>query len=82
MDFDVKYYKKQIKFRDEILKATKRLEELNDSLAKLKIKIHFIENGIKENENKIKEYLAEIDKYKRVLSNILIFRDLLSLFIL
>ena len=28
MSFDVEYYKKQIKFRDEILKATKRLEEL------------------------------------------------------
>lgn len=28
MDFNVEYYKKQIKFRDEILKATKRLEEL------------------------------------------------------
>ena len=75
MDFDVEYYKEQIKFRDEILKATKRLEELNDSLAKLKIKIHFIENGIKENENKIKEYLAEIDKYKRVSSNIFKFTE-------
>lgn len=28
MSFDVEYYKKQIKFRDEILKSTKRLEEL------------------------------------------------------
>lgn len=28
MSFDVEYYKKQIKFRDEILKATKRLEKL------------------------------------------------------
>lgn len=75
MDFDVEYYKEQIKFRDEILKATKRLEELNNSLTKLKIEIHFIENRIKENENKIKEYLAEIDKYKRVLSNIFKFTE-------
>ena len=52
MSFDVEYYKEQIKFRDEILKATKRLEELNNSLAKLKIEIHFIENRIKETENK------------------------------
>lgn len=28
MDFDVEYYKEQIKFRGETLKATKRLEEL------------------------------------------------------
>ncbi len=75
MNFDVEYYKEQIKFRDEILKATKRYKELDNSLTKLEIETHFIENRIKESENKIKEYLDEIDKYKRVLSNIFKFTE-------
>lgn len=75
MNFDVEYYKEQIKFRDEILKATKRYKELDNSLTKLENETHFIENRIKESENKIKEYLDEIDKYKRVLSNIFKFTE-------
>lgn len=75
MNFDVEYYKEQIKFRDEILKATKSYKELDNSLTKLEIEINSIENIIKKSENKIKEYLAEIDKYKRVLSNIFKFTE-------
>jgi len=75
VNFDVEYYKEQIKFRDEILKATKSYKELDNSLTKLEIEVNSIENIIKKSENKIKEYLDEIDKYKRVLSNIFKFTE-------
>lgn len=76
MDFDVEYYKEQIKLRDEILQRTKKCTELEKSVIQLEQDINITKKLIARNENAIKEYLAEIEKQKSVMSNIFKFAEM------